>query len=113
MASDGEESSGVARWIGPAVVFVTLGAALALLAHELRNYHYAQVAAALHAIPNHYIIDALVLTVVAYAILPLYDWLAIIYAGERLPFALTAFSSGIAYGLSQTLGFPLVTSSAV
>src|SRR5213592_947271 len=95
--------SRLARWAGPALVFVVLAAALALLGHELRHYHYAQVAAAFRRIDNGRILTALALTALAYAILPFYDALAIRYAGARLPFSLTAFSSGIAYGLSQTL----------
>src|SRR5213593_1340586 len=108
MASEGQDGrSRVARWIGPALVLATLGAALALLAYELRDYHYTQIAASFKQIDQRRVAAALVLTAIAYAILPLYDALAIIYAGERLPFSRVAFSSGIAYGLSQTLGFPL------
>jgi len=101
------------RWASAVFVFVVLGAALVLLAYELREYHYAQVAAALRRMARDDIAAALALTALAYAILPLYDALAVIYAGKKLPFSRIAFSSGIAYGLSQTLGLPLVTSSAI
>lgn len=100
-------------WVSAAIIVATLGGALALLAHELRGYQYAQIVSALGDIQRGDLVTAFAITVVAYAILPLYDVLAISYAGQHLPFRRIAFSSGIAYGLSQTLGFPLITSSAV
>src|SRR5512133_918602 len=101
------------RWTGPLLVLLVLVAAFALLAHELRGFRYRDVANAMAALSPQNAGIALALTALAYAILPCYDALALIYAGERLPFSRTAFSSIIAYGLSQTLGFPIFTSSAV
>src|SRR5262245_56798476 len=108
-----EASSALNKWGRALAILIALAAALALLGHELRHYHYAQVALALRHIDPRHIRGAIALTVLAYAILPLYDALAIVYAGQRLDLSRIAFSSSIAYGLSQTLGFPIVTSSAV
>src|SRR5436190_152010 len=107
------EEPRAARWVGAVVILLVTGAALVLLAHELRDYRYTQITAALRSLDKRQILDALAITALAYAILPLYDALAIVYAGYRLPFRRTAFASLIAYGLSQTLGFPMLTSSAV
>src|SRR6185503_7848801 len=113
MRMEGRPRSTSARWSSAVLILAALVTALLFVAHELRDLHYAQVAAAIHRIDRQSVVAGLALTAIAYAILPLYDALAILYAGETLPFSRIAFSSGIAYGLSQTLGFPLVTSSAV
>ncbi len=101
------------RWGGPAAALAVLGAALALLHHELRDFRYHEVSRAVRAIPLDRLGLAALLTAVAYAILPGYDALAVTYVGKRLPIPRLAFGSLVAYGLSQTLGFPLVTAGAV
>ena len=102
-----------ARWVGPVAVLAIVAIALEVLRGALRHYRYRDLANALHAIPNEQIGLAALLTVVAYAILPAYDGLALAYAGRRLPLRRVAFGSIIAYGLSQTLGFAALTGSAV
>src|SRR5215471_5201894 len=49
------QNQGSFRWIrtaiGPALVLAVLGGALALLHHQLRNFHFHEVRASLEAIP--------------------------------------------------------------
>ena len=80
-----------ARWIGPLAVLVIVAIALEVLRNALRHYRYRDLASALHAIPNGQLVLAAVLTIVAYAILPAYDGLALAYAGRPLP--MTAVST--------------------
>src|SRR6185503_12022907 len=75
----------LARWVRPATTLAVLGAALVLLAHELRDYHYREITHALAAIGHERMLTALALTAIAYAILPAYDAMALIYADVRLP----------------------------
>lgn len=89
------------------------GLALFLLHGELRAYHYHQVMRSVWAIPAHRLLLALAFTAVAYAILPGYDAVALAYVKHPLPLTRVGFGSFIAYGLSQTLGFPLVTGGSV
>jgi len=103
----------VARWAGPLAVLTIIAIALEVLRNALRHYRYRDLAGALHAIPNSQIALAAVLTVVAYAILPGYDALALSYAGRKIPLRRVAFGSFIAYGLSQTLGFAALTGNAI
>lgn len=107
------ERSRLARWIGPLAVLAIVAIALSVLRGALRHYRYRDLANALHAIPNSQIAWAAVLTVIAYAILPGYDALALKYAGRRIPLRRVAFGSFIAYGLSQTLGFAALTGNAI
>lgn len=102
-----------ARWIGPLAVLAIVAIALEVLRNALRHYRYRDLANALHAIPDGQLALAAALTIVAYAMLPAYDGLALAYAGRRLPMRRVAFGSVIAYGLSQTLGFAALTGNAV
>lgn len=101
------------RWLSPLLALVLLGLALVVLHHELRQYRYAEVVRAASDIPARALIGAAWFTLVAYLILTGYDALALRYVGRPLPYRRVAFTSAIAYGLSQTLGFPLVTGGAV
>ena len=105
--------SRIARWIGPLAVLAIVAIALEVLRGALQHYRYRDLANALHEIPNDQIWLAALLTAVAYAILPAYDALALVYAGRRVPLRRVAFGSFIAYGLSQTLGFAALTGNAV
>jgi phosphatidylglycerol lysyltransferase len=80
---------------------------------ELREYRYHDITGAIFALPRSNVLMALVFTFIAYALLPAYDAIALSYVGKPLPLHRVAFSSFISYGLSQTLGFPLVTGSSV
>ncbi len=95
------------------MTILLLGLALVVLHRELKQYRYAEIVNAVREIPRMAIALSLAFTVVAYIILTGYDAIALRYVGQPLPYRRVAFSSCIAYGLSQTLGFPLVTGGAV
>ena len=101
------------RWLWPLAVAGLLGLTLLLLHHELRAFHYRDIRDAVRAIPASRTAWAFFLTVAAYAALPGYDAVALAYVGHRLSAARTAFASFIAYALSQTLGFHLLTGGSV
>ena len=101
------------RWLAPALSLLLLGAAMAVLQHQLQRYRYREVVEALGEIHAGALLAALAFTAIAYTILTGYDTLALRYVGRPMPYRRIAFGSGVAYGLSQTLGFPLVTGGAV
>lgn len=101
------------RWLTPLITLLLLGLALTVLQHSLRHYRYREVVEAARAIPDAALLAAAALTVLAYTILTGYDTLALRYVGHPLPYRRVAFGSAIAYGLSQTLGFGVVTGGAV
>ncbi len=101
------------RWLPPLLALLLLGLALVVLHRELRHYRYAEIVHAVREIPRTALLLSVGFTLVAYVILTGYDAIALRYVGRPLPYRRVAFSSGIAYGLSQTLGFPLVTGGAV
>ncbi|HEY3257491.1 MAG TPA: hypothetical protein VGJ64_01435, partial [Gemmatimonadaceae bacterium] len=100
-------------WAGPIAILVLLVIALFVLHGELRAYRYHDITRAIVALPRSNVFLALAFTFIAYALLPAYDAIALSYVGKSLPLHRVAFSSFISYGLSQTLGFPLVTGSSV
>jgi phosphatidylglycerol lysyltransferase len=100
-------------WVGPAVILALLVFALFLLHGELRAYRYHDITRAIEALPRSNFLFALAFTAIAYGLLPAYDAIALEYVGKPLPLHRVAFSSFISYGLSQTLGFPVVTGNSV
>lgn len=100
-------------WLVPIGVLAVLIASLLVLRHELAATGYHRIALALEAIPDSHLLQATLLTVVAYGLLTGYDLLALRYVGAKLGVARTALASLLAYALSQTLGFPLISGGAV
>jgi phosphatidylglycerol lysyltransferase len=83
--------------------------ALWLLHRELRNYHYADLARELRNLPRSRLMLAVVLTLVSYAVMTLYDALGVRYVRRKLSYGRIAMASLVGYGISMTLGFPLLT----
>lgn len=108
-----KSSSFRSRWLGPAAVLAIVGISLWLLHGELREFRYRDISRAMFATPLWRAIAALALTAASYAIFPAYDAIALRYAGRSLPIRKLALSSFISYGLSHTLGFPVVTAGTV
>lgn len=108
-----EVQSGWRAWVAPLAMVVLVAVALTVVHHELGNTGYGHLSAAVRAIPGNQLLAAGALTVLAYLLLCGYDLLALRYVGNPLAAGRTAFSSVLAYALSQTLGFPLVTGGAV
>ncbi len=103
----------ISRSIGPAAMAVAVAIALVLLEHELKAYHYRDLMRQVWTLPHSHLALALLLTVVAYAVLPGYDAIALAYVDHPLPMRRIAFGSFIAYALSHSLGFPLLSGGPV
>lgn len=113
----GPKLGALARWIGPVIAVLLFFLALHVLRGELRAHGYHEIMRIVRAIPREQVLAAVGLTILSYVVLTGYDALALAYAGrsgeQRIPIRRVGFGAGIAYGLSQTLGFPAVTGSAV
>ena len=98
----------------PAVLgLLLLVGAVFVVQREFRHLNVRDVGHALSAIPTHVLLFSAVLTLLAYALLTLYDKLATIYAGHHVSFARTALASFCAYSLAHNLGFAAVSGAAV
>jgi len=103
----------VRRWALPLAVVVVLAVMLQVLQHEIANLRYHDILRAFREVPRTQVVLAVFCTMLSYAVLPGYDFLALEYAGHRLPLRRIAYGSVVAYGLSQTLGFPAFTGGSV
>jgi uncharacterized membrane protein YbhN (UPF0104 family) len=98
----------------PAVLGVALLAgAIYVVFNEFRSLSLADIKAALAAIPSSRLWAAFGWTLLAYAILTLYDRLGTIYAGRAVSYGRVAFASFCAYTLAHNLGFAAVSGAAV
>jgi phosphatidylglycerol lysyltransferase len=90
-----------------------LAAAVWVVQHEFRNLSVADIRAALAAIPNAVLWQAAGWTLLAYAVLTIYDRLGSVYAGHPVSYARTSLASFCAYTLAHNLGFAAVSGAAV
>jgi len=98
----------------PAVLGVALLAgAIYVVQNEFRNLKLADIKLALEAIPRANLLIAFFWTLLAYAILTIYDRLGTIYAGRAVSYGRVAFASFCAYTLAHNLGFAAVSGAAV
>ena len=86
-----------------AVLLVTI-AALWLLYREIREFEAEKVVAGLRAIPPLNIALAGLLTVVSYAVLIGYDWVAVRSIGSRLPLRRILLASFCGHAISYSFG---------
>ena len=98
----------------PAVLGVgLLIGAIYVVQREFRHLNLHEVGHALATMPRHSLLKSAAWTVLAYAVLTLYDRLATIYAGKRVSYPRTALASFCAYSLAHNLGFAAVSGAAV
>src|SRR5918911_64581 len=103
----------LAQFLGPVLAVAVFVVALLALRHELRNYHYHDIARALLALPPQRVLAAVGLTALGYFVLTGYDTLALRYIPHPLPYRRIAFASFVGYSFSQNLGFSWLTGGSV
>ncbi|HMO12725.1 MAG TPA: bifunctional lysylphosphatidylglycerol flippase/synthetase MprF [Pirellulaceae bacterium] len=91
-------------WAGPIFVLVMLVAALWLLHHELRTHTLQDFLDGIKKIPMFYLVVAVVLTILNYAILVCYDWLGIWYIRHPMRFSRVALASFLGYAVGNNFG---------
>ena len=102
----------ILRRVGPVLVATLLGAAIWLLEHELRAYHYREIRHSLVAIPAGKVGLAILLTAISYWMLTGYDTLALRHLGRTLSYRRTALASFVGYAFAHTIGLSLVGGAA-
>jgi uncharacterized membrane protein YbhN (UPF0104 family) len=103
----------VRRIAGVALGLGLFAGALWLLQRELRAYDLQDIAEALGGIPNLRILMALGLTAANFMVLSQVDLLALRFIGRRISYRRVLFASFSGFAISQSLGFPLITSATV
>jgi phosphatidylglycerol lysyltransferase len=87
--------------------------AVYVVQREFRSLSVADIREALAAIPNATLWKAAGWTLLAYAVLTIYDRLGSVYAGHPVSYARTSLASFCAYTLAHNLGFAAVSGAAV
>ena len=83
------------------------------IASELRKYSLQDVVNSLNAIPNEYLLLAIAFTLLDYLFLTGYDTLAVRYVNQSLSYQRSALVAVISYGISNSVGFALLSGSAI
>ncbi|MGI8504043.1 MAG: lysylphosphatidylglycerol synthase domain-containing protein [Hassallia sp.] len=83
------------------------------IASELRQYNYHDVLNSLTAIPKESLSLAFCLNILGYLVVTGYDMLGFSYVGRTLAAKKIAFTNFISFVFSNTIGFALVTGSAI
>jgi phosphatidylglycerol lysyltransferase len=97
----------------PALSLALFLAAVAAIHHELATWSLGDVTAAVDALPTGSLAAAVLAAALGYAVLALYDPLALRYLGKPVPLERAALAGFVGYAFSHTIGLPLLTGSAV
>ncbi|MGJ5675917.1 MAG: lysylphosphatidylglycerol synthase domain-containing protein [Nostochopsis sp.] len=93
--------------------FLLLALSLWAISNELRQYNYRDVLNNLAAIPQNLLIASIGLTTFGYSAIALYDVLGFRYIGFSLNWKKIVFTNFISSVFSNTIGFALLTGSAI
>src|SRR6185503_12229446 len=80
---------------------------------ELRGFTWHELAADIFSTPPLHLGLAIGLTIVNYAVLTAYDFLALAYVRSRLSWWRVAVASFLAYAIANTVGFSLLSGASV
>ena len=79
-------------------------AAIFIVHREIEAYHWQDIRHALQSFPVLLMTMCGVLTLLSYIALSFYDYLALEYAGEKLPYRRVLFASFLSYAISNNVG---------
>lgn len=97
----------------PIISVVLFAIALGVVHHETKQYQWAQIRDAITGLPLPGLLAALAMTAAGYLVLTLYDWLALKYAGEKLPYRRIALAAFLSYATSHNVGHALVSGGSM
>jgi len=103
----------VSKYIPIVLSLLLFGLSIWAISQELHKYNPAQILTSLQEIPPQGLLFALGLTVLNYVFLTGYDFLGTRYVGQPLPYANVALVSVISYAISNSIGFALLSGSAI
>jgi phosphatidylglycerol lysyltransferase len=99
--------------LAPLLGLLLFGAALWVLYHELRAYHFHDILRHLEDLTAGRLFSALSLTVLSYLIMTAYDVLALRYVHHPLSYGKIGFASFIACAFSNNMGFGMIAGGSV
>jgi len=103
----------IGRRFLPLLFLAVAIATLWVLDTRLREFHYHEIVAALASMPLSAILASLAFTAASYAVLTVYDLLAVRYAGSDLTYRRVALVSFIGYAVNNIVGLSGVAGSSI
>ena len=100
-------------FVVPSITLALFVGAAWAIHHELEAYSFAEITNAVGALSSAKLALALLAAALSYAILALYDPLALHHVGRPLPLRQGALAGFIGYAFSHAMGLPLLTGGAV
>ncbi len=88
----------------PAISLALFVVAILAVHHEIEIYHWQDIRRALQDFPLPLMLMCGGATLLSYIALSFYDYLALEYAGERLPYRRVLFTSFLSYAISNNVG---------
>jgi uncharacterized membrane protein YbhN (UPF0104 family) len=101
------------HWIRVLVSVTLLAVALFVLRSQLRDVEFGEVLARVRGLPPSSIAAAVLLTLLNYAQLTLYDVIGLGYLHRRLPYRKVALASFVATAFGHNIGFSFASSGSV
>jgi uncharacterized membrane protein YbhN (UPF0104 family) len=98
------ESRIALRKLTPAISLALFTVAILVVHHEIGIYHWQDIRRALHDFPLRLTAMCAGATLLSYIALSFYDYLALEYAGEKLPYSRVLFTSFLSYAISNNVG---------
>ena len=105
--------TGLTRALPVVVGVVVLLIVVAALRLELRTISWTELAADVVRMPRRRLAEAIGLTVLNYAVLTGYDVLAFVYLGKRLPRWRVMTTAFLAYAVSNTVSFAMLSGASI
>lgn len=100
-------------WLTPAIALAVFAIAAAGIHAELKDFSYATLRQALHALGWTQIGLAFASTAASFLLLTGYDWSALKYIGKRLPYPAVALTSFCGYAIANMAGVGAITGGSV
>ncbi len=91
------------HYIAAVISLGLFGVALFIIHHKLRQYHYNDIARQLALLPKIHLVAAMVLTILDYLVLTVYDVMALRYVRHPLKYGKTAMASFVGYAFSHNM----------
>jgi uncharacterized membrane protein YbhN (UPF0104 family) len=107
------EQSGFVRWLKPVLAAAAVLLAGFLLYRTLSRFSWDQILASMASIPASRIGLAGLCAAGSYLCLTLFDWLALRYVGQRLPYRYIALASFVSLSVGHNIGFAALSSGAI
>lgn len=88
----------------PIISILLFVVAIFVVWHEIEVYRWHDIRQALQSFPVSVLVACFTITLLAYITLSFYDYLALEYAGEKLPYHRVLFTSFLSYTISNNVG---------